>query len=104
MASFAQYDSSPIVRRRMVRELDDIELVRRIAENDEDRSVRESCYLDNKQKEFHFTIAGAEPKPEPDTEPDEVQPQPDHRRPVPDTSAGITMAGTHAMYYTGSNR
>ena len=43
MASFAQFDSSPIVRRRMVRELDDIELVRRIAENDDDRSVRDSA-------------------------------------------------------------
>ena len=43
MASFAQFDISPIVRRRMVRELDDIELVRRIAENDDDRSVRESA-------------------------------------------------------------
>ena len=42
MASFAQSDSSPIVRRRMVRELDDIELVRRIAENDDDRSARVS--------------------------------------------------------------
>ena len=43
MASFAQSDISPIVRRRMVRELDDIELVSRIADNDDDRSVRESA-------------------------------------------------------------
>lgn len=43
MAAFAQYDPSPIVRRRMVRELDDTELVRRIAENDDDRSVRKSA-------------------------------------------------------------
>ena len=43
MESFARSDLSPIVRRRMVRELDDIELVRRIAEDDDDRSVRESA-------------------------------------------------------------
>jgi hypothetical protein len=43
MAAFAQSDCSPIVRRRMVRELDDIALVRHIAENDDDRSVRESA-------------------------------------------------------------
>ena len=43
MASFAQSDIFPIVRRRMVRELDDIELVSRIADNDDDRSVRESA-------------------------------------------------------------
>ena len=44
MESFARSDLSPIVRRRMVRELDDIELVRRIAEEDDDRSVRDSAY------------------------------------------------------------
>ena len=43
MAVFAQSDRSPIVRRRMVRELDDLALVRQIAENDDDRSVRESA-------------------------------------------------------------
>ena len=43
MAAFAQSDCSPIVRRRMVRELDDIALVRHITENDDDRSVRESA-------------------------------------------------------------
>lgn len=44
MAAFAQSDHSPIVRRRMARELDDMELVRRIAENDDDRSVRDSAF------------------------------------------------------------
>ena len=44
MESFARSDLSPIVRRRMVRELDDIELVRSIAEDDDDRSVRDSAY------------------------------------------------------------
>jgi hypothetical protein len=43
MAHFALYDTSPIVRRRMVRELDDVETVRRVAENDIDSSVRESA-------------------------------------------------------------
>ena len=44
MGTFAQSDSSPIVRRRLVRELDDIELVNLIAENDDDRSVRDSAH------------------------------------------------------------
>ena len=44
MEAFARSDLSPIVRRRMVRELDDIELVRSIAEDDDDRSVRDSAY------------------------------------------------------------
>ena len=43
MAIFARSDCSPIVRRRLVRELDNIELVRQIAEDDDDRSVRESA-------------------------------------------------------------
>ena len=43
MASFARTDISPIVRRRLVRELDDIELVRYIYRNDSDWSVRDSA-------------------------------------------------------------
>lgn len=42
--SFAKYDKSPIVRRRMVREIDDADIIRTIAENDDDRSVRDSAY------------------------------------------------------------
>ena len=53
MAAFAQSDYSPIVRRRMVRELDDVVLVRRIAENDDDVSVRESAYQRLTQLEKH---------------------------------------------------
>lgn len=43
MAIYAQSDISPIVRRRLVRELDDIELVRHISKNDQDWSVRDSA-------------------------------------------------------------
>ncbi len=43
MRLFALTDVSPIVRRRLVRELDDIETVRKIADEDEDRSVRDSA-------------------------------------------------------------
>ena len=48
---FANSDLSPIVRRRMVRELDDIALVRQIAENDDDWSVRDSAISRLKQLE-----------------------------------------------------
>ena len=51
MATFAQSDPSPIVRRRMVRELDDIELGRYIRKNDSDWSVRESALGRLKQLE-----------------------------------------------------
>lgn len=51
MASFAKSDISPIVRRRLVRELDDIELVRYIRQNDSDWSVRESALGRLKQLE-----------------------------------------------------
>lgn len=43
MRLFALTDVSPIVRRRLVRELDDIETVRKIADEDEDRTVRDSA-------------------------------------------------------------
>ncbi len=45
MASFALSDASPVVRRRMVRELDDIKTVLHIAENDMDSSVKESACM-----------------------------------------------------------
>ena len=51
MAIFFFFFLSPIVRRRMVRELDDIALVRQIAENDDDWSVRDSAISRLKQLE-----------------------------------------------------
>lgn len=51
MASLAKHNHTPIVRRRLVRELDDIELVRYIRQNDSDWSVRESALGRLKQLE-----------------------------------------------------
>ena len=43
MRAFALTDVSPLVRRRLVRELNDIEAVRKIADEDEDPSVRDAA-------------------------------------------------------------
>lgn len=53
MAHYAEWDPSPIVRRRMVRELDDGALVQKIAETDRDNSVRDSAY--NRLKQLRRT-------------------------------------------------
>ena len=58
MASFAKYDPSPTVRRRLVRELDDIELVRHIMSEDEDSSVRDSACMRLSQLERKAADSG----------------------------------------------
>lgn len=42
-ASFAQEDADPLVRRRLTRSLEDKTILKRIAEADEDDSVREAA-------------------------------------------------------------
>lgn len=68
-AHAAEWDISPIVRRRMVRELDDEALLEKIARNDKDRSVTDSALERLKELRSVCTIRiSGEPAPPPKEE------------------------------------
>ena len=73
-AHAAEWDISPIVRRRMVRELDDEALLEKIERNDKDQSVRDAAFERLKEMKSICTIRFT----------GETAPPPDANDPVPE--------------------